>query len=80
MRTTLNLDDDLMRAVKQNAAMSGRTVTALIETALRELLAREAEPDEGYRLGWVTVSGGAQAGVDLTDRDSLLRRMEEEDS
>ncbi|MBL8932396.1 MAG: type II toxin-antitoxin system VapB family antitoxin, partial [Kineosporiaceae bacterium] len=42
MRTTLNLDDDLMRLVKQRAAAEGRTVTSLIEEGLRALL-RQAE-------------------------------------
>ncbi|NIR44781.1 MAG: type II toxin-antitoxin system VapB family antitoxin [Gemmatimonadetes bacterium] len=78
MRTTLNLDDDLMRDAKQHAAMTGRTLTALIETALRELLWREKREERDYRLRWVTVEGGVQSGVDLTDRDALLERMEGE--
>ncbi len=76
MRTTLNLDDDLMRAVKQLAARSGRTLTSVVESALRELLHREKEPARPYRFEWVVVEGGAQAGVDLTDRDALIDRME----
>lgn len=78
MRTTLDLDDSLMRAAKRRAAETGRTLTALVETALRELLRREASaPDVPFRLDWTAVEGGVQAGVDLDDRDALLRRMEE---
>lgn len=76
MRTTLDLDDDLLRAVKQRAAETGRTITSLVESALRELLRLESEPPTGYRLQWTIVEGGAQPGVDLTDRDALLERME----
>jgi plasmid stability protein len=38
MRTTLNIDDHLYREVKVRAAREGRTVTHLVETALRKFL------------------------------------------
>jgi plasmid stability protein len=76
MRTTLNLDDELMRVARQRAAQTGRTMTEILELALRELLDRESRPATGYRLRWVTVRGRAQPTVDLTDRDALLDRME----
>ena len=78
MRTTLNLDDDLMRSIKQHAASTGRTLTSLVEESLRELLARVENSERCYTLDWVTVEGGAQPGVDLTDRDALLDRMGED--
>ena len=43
MRTTLNIDDDLYRAVKIKAATEHRTVTELIDAALRHLL-DQADP------------------------------------
>jgi hypothetical protein len=76
MRTTLDLNDDIMRAVKRYAAESGRTVSSLVESALRELLAQVVRKDRPYKLKWVVVRSGAQPGVDLTDRDALLNRME----
>jgi len=76
MRTTLNIDDRLMRLVKARAAETGRTVTSIVETALRELLDRELrEEATPYKLTWTVVPGGAQPGVDLADRDSLYDRM-----
>ena len=75
MRTTLNLDDDLMRSIKQHAASTGRTLTSLVEESLRELLVRVENSGRCYTLDWVTVEGGAQPGVDLTDRDALIDRM-----
>ena len=78
MRTTLNLDDDLMRSIKQHAASTGRTLTSLLEESLRELLIRVESSGECYTLDWVPVEGGVQPGVDLTDRDALLDRMGED--
>lgn len=77
MRTTLDLDDALMRAAKRRAAETGRTLTALVESALRELLRREDQSSgNSFRFEWPVVEGGVQPGVDLDDRDALLRRME----
>ena len=76
MRTTLNLDDELMRNVKQQAAATGRSLTEVIELYLRLGLVGEQTPRAGYRLGFTTVSGQLLPGVDVTDRDSLYERME----
>ena len=76
MRTTLNIDDDLMRTVKKHAAETDRTISAIIETALRYLIEQERRTDRPYRLSWKTVHGGLQAGVDITDRDALIDHME----
>jgi hypothetical protein len=76
MRTTLDLEDDLMRSVKKRAAERGMTITRVIEDSLRESLARERQKPAGYRLKWRTVRGRLLPGVDLTDRDALFDRME----
>jgi hypothetical protein len=76
MRTTLDLNDEIMRAVKRYAAETGRTVSSLVESALRELLSQVARRDRPYKLKWVVVQSVAQPGVDLTDRDVLMDRME----
>jgi plasmid stability protein len=79
MRTTLNLDDELMRILKRRAAESGRTLTDMIEEAIREMLARpgRAKPESEFR--WVTARGRVRPGVDVADRDSLLEAMEGRD-
>jgi len=78
MRTTLNLDDRLMKAVKQRAVAEGTTMTRIVERALRETLERSRQPPEPFELQWVAVGeGGIQPGVDLNDRDSLYERMED---
>ena len=76
MRTTLNLDDELMKAVKRKAAESGRTMTEVIESSLRESFQRPSSQRQPYRLRMVTVRGRRRPGVDLTDRDALYELME----
>jgi plasmid stability protein len=76
MRTTLNLDDDLMRTLKSRAAETGRTMTELIEEAIREMLAQPREQSGKREFPWVTVQGRVRPGIDITDRDSLLEAME----
>lgn len=77
VRTTLNLDDELMKQVKRKAAETGRTMTEIIEEGLRESLRRARPPGaKSYRLKMVTVKGRLRPGVDLTDRDALYDLME----
>lgn len=46
MRTTLNIDDALYRDLKSTAALAGRSVTSLVEEALRNLLRQQASVEE----------------------------------
>ncbi len=78
MRTTIRLDDQLLTEVKQFAAQTGRTLTAVIEDALREVLARRHAPDAPNPVRLTTVKGnGVQAGVDLDDTSALLDLMDQ---
>jgi hypothetical protein len=80
MRTTIRLDDDLLAEVKLLAARSGKTLTSVIEDALRETLSRQKQVGERKPVRLTTVSGqGPQPGVDLDDTASLLSIMEESD-
>jgi hypothetical protein len=77
MRITIRLDDDLLRAVKSHAAATGRTLTGLIEDALRETLGRQSrECGSRPRIRLRTVAGsGPHPGVDLDDGSVLLDLM-----
>ena len=78
MRTTIRLDDDLLTQIKQLAARSDKTLTSVIEDALREMLVRQQETKERGPVSLTTVSGhGLQPGVDLDDSAALLSLMEE---
>ena len=80
MRTTVRLNDALLREVKQLAAKSGRTLTAILEEAIRQLLARQNPRTAFKRITLPTFRGkGLQPGVELDDSASLLRLMESND-
>jgi hypothetical protein len=71
MRTTLDLNDALIRRAKKAAAERGTTLTALIEEALAERLARPPRPARRRRLH--TFKGdGLRPGVELSDTSALL--------
>jgi len=77
MRTTVRLDEALLRATKARAAQTGRTMTALIEEALRESLARTSSRPVREPVALPTVRGsGLLPGVDLDDGSALLDLME----
>ncbi len=77
MRTTIRLNDHLLTEVKLLAARSDKTMTAIIEDALREMLARQHPVDAREPTRLPTVSGyGLQPGVDLDDSAALLSLME----
>lgn len=76
MRTTLNIDDGVMRDLKRRAAETGRSLTSLVEEAIRSLLDRQTQPEPDYRLRWMIVEGGARPGINLSDRDALIDLMD----
>ena len=77
MRTTIRIDDQLLAQTKQMAAKTGKTLTAVIEDALRETLARQEEHIRRVPIKLPVVQGeGVQAGVDLDDSAALLDLME----
>ena len=79
MRTTINLDDALLAEAKQVAARTGRSLTAVVEDALRESLHRRHPTTERAIELPVFGEGGMRPGVDLDDSAALLDVMEEND-
>jgi hypothetical protein len=81
MRTTVRLHEPLLAETKKYAAETGKTLTAVIEDALREMLARRKQGTKRRRLRLPTFPGGKlQAGVDLDDSPALLDLMEGRDA
>ena len=81
MRTTIRLDDQLLREAKRLAADTGRTLTAVIEDALREAIARKRAGVSRKRVTLPTFKGqGLQPGVDLNDSAALRDLMERPDA
>ena len=79
MRTTITIDDALLAEYKRVAADTHRTLSYVIQDALRETLVRrhEAAGRQPVRLP-VIGGGGLQPGVDLDDNARLLELLEGE--
>lgn len=75
MKTTLNLDDQLFRAVKKLAAERGVTLTHVVEEALRAAVTERPRKTR-YRLRNFTVKGRGPLPVDVADRNALYDWME----
>ncbi len=73
MKTPLNIDDTVMAELKREAARQGRTMSELVETALR-LLLRSRRRREVIPPLPTFHSGGTL--VDIADRDALYQAME----
>lgn len=73
MKTTLNIDATVMARLKREAVRQGRTMSELVETALRMLFQRQKKKEEITPLPTFR-SGGTL--VDIADRDALYQAME----
>ena len=73
MKTTLNIDDSVMQRLRQESARTGRTISELVESALRLSLSRK-KPSPKLPPLPVFDSGGAK--VDVANRDALYQVME----
>lgn len=72
-RTTLAIDDELLRRLKERAAREGRTLQSVVNDLLRQALAVEKRPPFKLKLqGW---KAAEQPGVDILDRDKLFDLM-----
>lgn len=78
MRTTVDVNDELLRAVKVYAAGERMTLKAAFERALRELLAGSAVSAANAPPIPVFGGQGVQPGVDLTDNAALRDIMDAE--
>ena len=79
MRTTLNIDEELLAAYKRLAARTHSSLSHVIQDALREALTlrqdREARPP--IRLSALSQGGGLVPGVDLSNHAALTEVLEQ---
>jgi Arc/MetJ family transcription regulator len=73
MKTTLNIDDTIMAELKREAARQGRTMSELVESALRLLLRSHRKREKLVALPTFH-SGGTL--IDIADRNALYQAME----
>ena len=79
MRTTVRLDEHLLRQAKREANERGETLTSLIEQGLRLVLTGSRQQVARRARAILPVSkagGGTFRGIDLNDSAALLDRME----
>jgi len=78
VRTTIDVDDELMLALKRVSAETRRSLKSLIEDAIRSTLAkREAGAGEAGAQKVITFRGnGVQPGVNIDSMRELLDIME----
>jgi len=74
-RTTLALEDELLRRLKDRAARERVSLTRLANRLLGRAL-KEADDHVHYEVQWEVHQGGEPL-VDITDRDALYEAMEE---
>ncbi len=80
MRTTFRLDEHLLREAKRVAAESSRTLSAVVEDALREMLARRKQSAKRSHKPLPTFDlGGLMPGVDLDDPAGFRDFLDAED-
>lgn len=81
MRTTVDLDMQVLQEAKQRAAERHTTLSVIVEEALREAAARRRQT---FHSGRVTLTtdprrGGLRPGVDLADNAALRDLMDGDD-
>jgi hypothetical protein len=67
MRTTIDLDDDILRALKQRQRAERKTLGQLVSELLAQVLA--AEPRTQVEVSWTTAD--LRPRVDLDDKDAV---------
>ncbi|MEZ5320429.1 MAG: hypothetical protein R2752_23720 [Vicinamibacterales bacterium] len=73
-RTTIDIDERILRELKKRAAAEGRTLQAVVNEYLKRAAASPVGPAFELRLeGW---DARLQPGVNLFDRDSLFDLMD----
>ena len=77
MRTTLVIEDDLFRQVKEQAARRGCTITSIVEEALRAALLEQPAQIVVAALPIAKETGGTLPGVDLYDGRALREFLDE---
>ena len=80
MRTTIRIEDALYRRAKSLAARSGRTVSEVIEDAVRTSLAKPPRQTPAPPALPVYGGSGVQPGVDLSDNARLRDLMDDGES
>ncbi len=75
LKTTLNIDDTVMARLRRESVRQGRTMSELVEAALR-LLFQSGKPTRKKKLAPLPCFHGGKPLVDIADRNALYDAME----
>jgi hypothetical protein len=75
MRTTVDIDDQLLKYAKLQAAQQGSSLRRIIEDALRDFLSRSQTESKAIKLE-IFSGNGLKPGVDLDNASSLHEIMD----
>lgn len=74
MRTTVDIDDPILREVKAIHEREGRSMGAVVSELLADALARRRQPRERPAFRWT--SRPMKALVDLADKDAVYAALD----
>jgi hypothetical protein len=78
MRTTVNIDDELLAAAKLRCARTNQRLGSVLEEALRAMLFdTERAGERQASLPDFSYAGGLHPGVDLYDKDAMAELLGE---
>ena len=77
MKTTLNLNDQLLRQAKFSAHEQGITLTRFVEEAIWAQLMPSTKPKTQYQFVPPVVRGLRPPAVDVSDREALNEFLDE---
>ena len=76
MRTTIEINDELMRQAKRLATDENIPLRQVVDRALRQLIGSRRVSRKKFKLRWSIESGRLQPGVRIEDRDALFDVMD----
>jgi plasmid stability protein len=79
MRTTIRLDDHLLREAKARAARAGRSLNEFIEDAVRSAVLDDRQPsDHAHHIPVFRGGRGLRPGVDLDSNAALMDLLDDD--
>jgi hypothetical protein len=80
MRTTVSIDEDLLRQAKRIAVDSDRTLSEVVSEALREMLLRKKlPPRKRVRITTAGHNSRVIPGLDFSDNAAVRAAMDEDE-
>jgi len=78
MRTTIDIDDPILRKLKAMQARDGRSLGRLVSDLLSQALTSEVKEAAPRYFAWVSSPGPLL--VDLRDKDAVMSTLESEEA